>query len=170
MNTAKCWMRTETTPTRLWERAESKKDVYIDVAYRLLYQTLCPSWLYEVEHGATTIWEFWDAIKADGKVGTCSFNHYAFGCVGDWMYRNILGINNGDIAYRKITIQPDFSCGLTYASGSYETVNGKVGVDWKIENGKKYVQVDIPVNTTATLKLAGKDDCEVGSGHYEFII
>ena len=63
-----------------------------DIAYQLLFQTECPSWLYEVEKGATTIWETWDAISPDGHVDIASFNHYAFGCVGDWMYRFVAGL------------------------------------------------------------------------------
>ena len=58
-------------------------------------------WIYEVEHGATTMWENWDAIRPDGQVDGCSFNHYAFGCVGDFLYRRVLGIQNAGIGYDK---------------------------------------------------------------------
>ena len=67
---------------------------YEETAWKILWQTKCPSWLYEIEHGATTVWENWDAVRENGAVDKCSFNHYAFGCVGDFMYRRIAGIQN----------------------------------------------------------------------------
>jgi alpha-L-rhamnosidase len=143
---------------------------YRDVAYELLYQNQFPSWLYEVEHGATTMWESWDAIRQDGKVGGCSFNHYAFGCVGDFMYRRMLGIRNAGIAYADIVIEPDFSCGLTYASGSYESVHGTIRLEWSQNDGERVVKVHIPANTTATLRLEDEEPIRIGNGTYEWKI
>ena len=71
---------------------------------KLLFQDKCPSWLYEVDRGATTMWESWNAIDEDGNRDGCSFNHYAFGCVGDWMYRNILGIRSQSPGYGRVEI------------------------------------------------------------------
>ena len=73
-----------------------------DIAFKLLYQTECPSWLYEVEKGATTMWERWDAITPDGKVNMVSFNHCAFGCIGDWLYRFIAGLDKDQPGYKHI--------------------------------------------------------------------
>ena len=67
---------------------------YPDVARTLLWQSEMPSWLYEVDHGATTIWESWDAISPDGEIRPMSFNHYAPGSVDDWLYRRVAGIRS----------------------------------------------------------------------------
>ena len=139
-----------------------------DVAYRLLFQNKCPSWLYEVEKGATTIWEMWNAIMEDGTVIPCSFNHYAFGSVGDWMYRVIGGIQAKKAGYKEIKIAPALDCGLDFVHTSEHTPYGKVTVDWKLENGKAVVEVVIPANTTAEIVLRGKDPVNVGSGCYRF--
>ncbi len=124
-----------------------------DIAYRLLYQTECPSWLYEVEHGATTIWETWDAISPNGHVNTASFNHYAFGCVGDWMYRFIAGLNRDQAGYKHIRIQPDLAPGLTFAKASYLSIYGEILSAWELEQDRLSLHVTIPPNTTASVSL-----------------
>lgn len=86
-----------------------------DVAYQLMFQTKCPSWLYEVEKGATTMWESWGAVAEDGTVSTYSYNHYAFGCVGEWMYRELGGLQAAAPGYKKIRIAPAVDCGLDWA-------------------------------------------------------
>lgn len=139
-----------------------------DVAYELLYQTRCPSWLYEVEHGATTMWESWGAIGEDGKVSTYSYNHYAFGCVGDWMYRELGGLKALEPGYKKMQIRPALDCGLTYVHVSEHTPYGKAEVEWKIQDSKTTVRVTVPPNTTAEVILPGKDIMETGSGSYTF--
>lgn len=138
-----------------------------DVAYSLLYQNQCPSWLYEVEHGATTMWESWGAIGEDGTVSTYSYNHYAFGCVGEWMYRELGGIQSLLPGYKKIKIQPALDCGLESVYASEETPYGKVIVDWKKSGETTVVKVVIPANTTAEIVLP-KIRKEVGSGTYEY--
>ncbi|MFN8254354.1 MAG: alpha-L-rhamnosidase C-terminal domain-containing protein [Bacteroidales bacterium] len=133
-----------------------------DIAYKLLLQETYPSWLYPVKKGATTIWERWDGIKTDGSFQTPdmnSFNHYAYGAIGDWMYRVITGIDtdvNGP-GYKKIIIEPHTGQGLEYASASLETYYGKLASAWKTENGKTTYDVEIPANTSATLILKAKD-------------
>jgi alpha-L-rhamnosidase len=124
-----------------------------DIAYRLLYQTECPSWLYEVERGATTIWESWDAISPNGHVNTASFNHYAFGCVGDWMYRFIAGLNRDQAGYKHIRIQPDLAQGLTFAKASYQSIYGEILSAWELEQDWLTLHVTIPPNTTASVYL-----------------
>ncbi|RYD74805.1 MAG: alpha-L-rhamnosidase, partial [Sphingobacteriales bacterium] len=147
---------------------------YRDVAYSLLMQERYPSWLYPVKMGATTIWERWDGIKQDGSFQTAdmnSFNHYAYGAIGDWMYKNIAGINPvaSKPGYKEILIAPEPGGNLTSASGSLETVYGKVSSSWIIENGIFKLDVVIPANTTATILLpkSGKKS-ETGSGSYHF--
>lgn len=141
-----------------------------DIAYQLLFQTQCPSWLYEVEHGATTIWESWGAIGEDGTVSTYSYNHYAFGCVGEWMYREIGGLKALKPGYKKIRVEPSLDCGLTRAAVSEETPYGRAAVDWELIDGKAIVHVTVPVNTSAEICLPGKATVSAGSGDYVFTV
>ena len=138
-----------------------------DVAYSLLYQKQCPSWLYEVEHGATTMWESWGAIGEDGTVSTYSYNHYAFGCVGEWMYRELGGIQAKLPGYKKIVIKPALDCGLESVHASQYTPYGKVVVDWVKSDLNINVKVQIPANTTAEIVLPNLVK-EIGSGIYEY--
>jgi alpha-L-rhamnosidase len=129
---------------------------YTDVAYELLLQDTYPSWLYPVKKGATTIWERWDGIKPDGSFqtdGMNSFNHYAYGAIGDWMYRVMVGLDAEAPGYKKIRIQPHIGGGFTHAAASYITPYGEVSTGWKIENGRLILDAKIPVNTTATIYL-----------------
>ncbi|GHU78192.1 alpha-L-rhamnosidase [Clostridia bacterium] len=139
-----------------------------DQAYDLLFQEKCPSWLYEVNMGATSIWESWTAVKPNGKTGSFSYNHYAFGCVGDWMYRNILGIKNAGIGYKDIVIQPLMTQRLTSAKGSYQSMYGTITSEWSIDNGMFWLKAAIPCNTTATVILPDGSRHQVGSGLHEF--
>jgi alpha-L-rhamnosidase len=131
---------------------------YLDEAYMLFNREEFPSWLYPVKHGATTIWERWDGIKPDGSFqdeSMNSFNHYAYGAVGEWMYRVMLGIRMDPNAagYRHIFIEPQPGGGLTSVSGSYETPYGKVSVAWTATAGAFSLSVEVPPNTKATLRL-----------------
>ena len=159
---------------------------YHDVAYTLLMQETYPSWLYPVKMGATTIWERWDGQKPDStfqSIGMNSFNHYAYGAIGDWMYRVIAGIDtdnsNDGVGYKKIIIKPhvngsiikagennaveskmsglqkntDSVSGLKFVSAELQTNYGKVSSHWKIEKGNFMLEVEIPVNTTVTVYL-----------------
>lgn len=127
-----------------------------DVAYQLLLQDTYPSWLYPVKMGATTIWERWNGIRPDSTfepVSMNSFNHYAYGAIGDWMYRSVAGIETDEKGpgYKIIIIKPKLGAGLTYASASLQTYYGTVSSGWKVDNGKVQLDVDIPPNTTATV-------------------
>ena len=141
---------------------------HLDEAYKLLYQEKCPSWLYEVKNGATTMWEAWNAVKPNGSLRNCSFNHYAFGCVGDWMYRTIGGIRFEEAGYRKILICPEPDDSLTFADTIQETPYGTVRCSWKKENGKMTVDVEIPCNTTAKVIMPDGSIFESGSGKYSY--
>jgi len=128
-----------------------------DVAYKLLFQTQSPSWLYQVERGATTIWETWEAIKPSGQVTQVSYNHYAFGCVGDWMYRHIAGLGKLEAGYKQISIRPHLDCGLQRASARYDSVYGSVLSEWEKDEASQavVVRVEIPANTVGTVTLPG---------------
>jgi alpha-L-rhamnosidase len=142
---------------------------YLDEAYMLLNRTEYPSWLYPVTQGATTIWERWDGQKPDGSfqdVGMNSFNHYAYGAIGDWMYRVVAGIEIDEAApgYKHILIQPRPGGGLTFAQASVESMYGLVASGWKIADGKMTVKIRVPANTTATVRLPNAKLEEVSEG------
>jgi alpha-L-rhamnosidase len=134
-----------------------------DVAYALLEQESYPSWLYPVKMGATTIWERWDGIKPDSTFqtpGMNSFNHYAYGAIGDWMYRVVSGIDTEVSApgYKSIVIKPHIGGKLTNASADLETKYGVVKSSWKITNGKLNFDVEIPANTKAVVYIPSSKD------------
>ena len=112
---------------------------FTDVAYDLLLQETYPSWLYPVKMGATTIWERWDGQKTDSTFqdpGMNSFNHYAYGAIGDWMYRVSAGIETIGPGYKHILIQPHLSTRLNYAKASFESSYGTISSGWERKEGK----------------------------------
>ena len=137
-----------------------------EMAYSLLLQETYPSWLYPVKMGATTIWERWDGIKQDGTFQTTSmnsFNHYAYGAIGDWMYRVMGGLDTDESApgYKIVTIAPQPGGKITHAATHLETLYGLTGTDWKIENGIFKMKVTIPPNATAKVRLPGAANASV---------
>jgi alpha-L-rhamnosidase len=129
---------------------------YTDVAYDLLLQESYPSWLYPVKMGATTIWERWDGQKTDSTFqdpGMNSFNHYAYGAIGDWMYRVSAGIETMGPGYKHLVIQPHPSKRLTYSKASFESSYGTVASGWERKGNKIIISVKIPANTVATIIL-----------------
>jgi hypothetical protein len=171
-----------------------------DVAFQMLNDESFPSWGYEVAQGATTMWERWDGVRSDGTLGDPrmnSYNHYAYGAVGDWMYRNIAGISPSAPGYKKFVIAPRIGGGLTNASGSFDSVYGRIESNWRLNGADIELTVSVPVNTTATVRLPASDEAavtesgsrladakavaviagpsggvtvELGSGHYMFRI
>ncbi len=137
---------------------------YADIAYSLVQQTEYPSWLYSVLHGATTIWEHWDSVKPDGSFWSDamnSFNHYAYGSVGDWMYQVIGGIGT-DVArpgYKHVKLSPRPGGSLTFANTQFESMYGVIRCEWAIntEEARTEITVQIPPNTTATVGLPGAE-------------
>ena len=132
-----------------------------NMAYRLLLQDTYPSWLYPVKMGATTIWERWDGIKPDKTfeaVSMNSFNHYAYGAIGDWMYRVMAGLDTytDGPGYKHIKIMPHPGGGFTNASASLQTYYGSVISGWEVKDGKMYYTVEIPANTKADIFLPAK--------------
>ncbi|SEB06576.1 glycoside hydrolase family 78 protein [Pedobacter hartonius] len=125
---------------------------HADVAYKLLLQESYPSWLYPIKQGATTIWERWDGIKTDGtfeEASMNSYNHYAYGAIGDWIYQNIAGIQAAEPGYKKILIKPLLGGKLTWAEASYDCPYGQIKSRWEIADQKLELNVTIPQNTTA---------------------
>nr|MBO2494256.1 alpha-L-rhamnosidase [Clostridia bacterium] len=131
---------------------------YSDVAYKLLFQTDYPSWLYQVTKGATTIWEHWDGIKPDGSFWSPdmnSFNHYAYGSIGDWLYRVVAGIDTDEerSGYKHIYIKPTLGGGLTYVKAELKSMYGKIKSEWRIQDDQIEISICVPHNTTATVVL-----------------
>jgi len=141
---------------------------YTKLAYDLIDQKTCPSWLYPVTKGATTIWEKWDAIRPDGTLQETSFNHYAYGAVGQWLYETVAGIKAGSPGYKKIIIKPEIGRGLTWAKGSYSCHYGKIVSAWKISAGMVEMRVAIPPGTTAVVYIPGRKAVNVGPGKHRF--
>lgn len=131
----------------LWEAGER------ELARKLLWQDTLPSWLYEVDHGATTIWETWGAVLPDGTVTPMSMNHYAFGCVDDWLFRRVAGIQPVAPGYRASRIQPDFDAGFAHVRASHLTPYGRLAVEWERMDAGVSVRVEVPHNTATELVL-----------------
>ena len=131
---------------------------HADVAYELLLRDRYPSWLYPVTRGATTIWERWDGIKPDGTFqnpGMNSFNHYAYGAIGEWLFTGVAGIQADEPGYRRIRIEPTPGGGLTHARAFVNSPYGKIESSWEIDASGFSLHVEIPPNTTATIVLPG---------------
>jgi len=146
---------------------------YTDLAYKLLKNEDVPSWLYPVKMGATTCWEYWDAIHPDGTIDTTysspSLNQVAYATVGQWLYQYIGGISSIEPGYKKIKIAPGIGGGLAWAKCSYQCQYGKIVSDWKIENNSVHMHVEIPQGTTAVVYVPGKDPVNVIAGSYDFV-
>jgi len=131
---------------------------YPDVAYDLLNQESYPSWLYPITKGATTIWERWDGIKPDGSfqdAGMNSFNHYAYGAIGSWLYQVVAGIEvDPSVAgYKHTLIQPQPGGGLSSVRATLKTMYGGVGSAWELGEDGLSLEVTIPANAHATVRL-----------------
>lgn len=145
---------------------------YTDIAYRLLFSDTVPSWGHMIKQGATTIWERWDSLQADGNLfdptqptflhaelgpiaGMNSFNHYGLGSVGEWLYRYVAGIRIDPQrpGYSHIIIEPHPGGELTFACAQYDSIRGPIRSKWCVEDGQFHLTVSIPANTTATLYL-----------------
>jgi hypothetical protein len=174
---------------------------HTDVAYELLNQESYPSWLYPVKKGATTIWERWDGIKPDGSfqdAGMNSFNHYAYGAIGEWLYRVVAGIevDPAEPGYKHVLFQPQPGGGLTYVQATLDSPYGVVASEWELTEAGFHLSITVPPNAHATVRLPAQSldavteggqlltsgngirsahiesdvaIVEVGSGTYEFV-
>jgi len=156
---------------------------YADIAYKVLMQNTCSSWLYQVKAGATTIWERWDALRPDGTVnigtslntnnknsrgGMVSFNHYAYGAVGDFLYRRIAGIEATSGGYKTFDIKPIVGGDLSSAKASTLSPYGTISSNWHIDNGSFILKVSVPSGTIATVTMPNGATQTVNGGEYEF--
>lgn len=166
-----------------------------DAAWQLLMKEDFPSWLYQVKAGATTIWEHWDGVKPDGTMWSPdmnSFNHYAYGAIGEWLYRAAAGINTEEAApgFKRSVLHPIPGGNIQWLKARYASVYGDIGVHWALEPAKGgqtvTLDVEIPPNTCSTLVLDGAHTlletdgidfapvaegyrAQVGSGRYRVI-
>ncbi|EWT00051.1 rhamnosidase [Intrasporangium oryzae NRRL B-24470] len=127
-----------------------------DVAYRLLQNTDYPSWGYEIGKGATTVWERWNSIMPDGTFGPVemnSFNHYAYGAVGEWMYRTLAGVSALEPGYRQSVIAPEPGAGVDWARMSHETPYGTIASSWRTGADGITLDVTVPANTTSEVHV-----------------
>lgn len=150
---------------------------YAEDAFRMLMTDTCPSWLYEVKAGGTTIWERWDALREDGTCNTgdddgtggmVSFNHYASGAVGAFLYRKVAGICPVEAGYKTFQIAPLLGGGLTFAKGSVNTPYGRIASEWKLEGKKFSLHAEVPAGTRCRVILPDGRQQECGSGSYCF--
>ena len=147
---------------------------HADTAYKMLLNTQCPSWLYEVRVGATTVWERWDGLDENGECpigddGTdmmISYNHYASGAVGAFLYRRVLGVEPTEAGYRKFKFAPVIGGGITEAEGTVGTPYGVIKAAWKIADGEMTMTVAVPVGTECTVVLPSGEEKVLGSGEY----
>lgn len=135
----------------------------LDIAYKLLLQKTWPAWLYSVTQGATTIWERWDGwTKENGfqDPGMNSFNHYAYGSIGAWLYNTVAGIeiDPAQPGYKHALLRPQPGGDLTGAKGTLRTVYGELTSEWQIADGRFEWKVHLPPNTTATAEVPLKGD------------
>lgn len=134
-----------------------------DIAFTLLFQEDYPSWLYQVKKGATTVWEHWDGIREDGSFWSKdmnSFNHYAYGSIGDWLYRKVAGIDCDSTApgYKRIHFEPHFTENLSWVKSSLDTMYGLTASSWELhKDGNITWKVTIPPNTTGLLVFPTDD-------------
>jgi alpha-L-rhamnosidase len=145
-----------------------------ELAYRLLLQTGCPSWLYSVTMGATTVWERWDSMLPDGSINPgqmTSFNHYALGAVADWMHRRVAGLAPAAPGYRAIEVRPTPTAHLASASARHRTPYGEAAVSWERGGGLLTLRVTVPVGATATVYVPGDAaPVEVRHGEHEWTV
>ncbi len=140
---------------------------HLDDAYALLMQRECPSWLYPVTMGATTVWERWDSMLPDGTINPgqmTSFNHYALGAVAHWMHRTIGGLTSFEPGYAAVRVAPRPGGGLTWARTALSTRYGRLEVSWRVEDGSLVVETEVPAGVRAVLSPPAGDDLPLESG------
>ena len=153
------------------------------LAYRLLAEKKCPSWLYPITMGATSIWERWDSMLPDGSINPgsmTSFNHYALGSIANWLHKNVGGISPMTPGWRKVLVKPRPGGSITSANVAYESPYGRIDCSWNISetDGTFSMTLVVPPNSQAVVILPSsghgnqqdnlEDGCLVGSGKHEF--
>jgi alpha-L-rhamnosidase len=152
---------------------------HIQVAYAMLLEESCPSWLYPVTMGATTVWERWDSMLPDGSVNPgemTSFNHYAFGAIAKFMYERVAGLQRVEAGWRKFRVAPSIGAEFSHAAAEHETAFGRISARWETtrQNGdleKMLVRVSVPYSTTCEVVIpttSGERREVVGCGEWTF--
>ncbi|MGD0242563.1 MAG: family 78 glycoside hydrolase catalytic domain [Streptosporangiaceae bacterium] len=139
---------------------------YDAIAYRLLEQASAPSWRYMVDAGATTIWERWDGWTAERGFQSArmnSFNHYALGSVGEWLYRFVLGIDQepGTAGFGRLLVRPHPGGSLSWARGTYRSVRGPIASGWRRDHGRFTFWIELPPNVVASVRIPSDDPAAV---------
>lgn len=144
-----------------------------ELAYRLVLQRACPSWLYPVTMGATTIWERWDSLRPDGSINPAtmtSFNHYALGAIADWLHRTVAGLAPAAPGYRKILIRPQPYHALTHAFARHETPYGEASAGWSRDGEALTIEAVVPNGSQATVHAPGGQPVTVGAGRHTWTV
>ena len=162
------------TPYILFALADNGQE---EAAFKMLTNTDCPSWLYEVKAGGTTIWEHWDAIREDGSVnlgeadgtgGMSSFNHYASGAVGDFLYKRVLGLEPTTGGYKTFRFRPLPGGGITCAKGCVDTPYGRIIAGWKTDDNVIVMSIVVPVGAECEVVMPSGEKIKAGSGLRRF--
>jgi hypothetical protein len=147
---------------------------YVEDAYKVLQNEKCPGWLYTVNAGATTTWERWDALDENGRfykgggADMVSFNHYAYGSIGAFFYRRILGIEAVEAGFSSVRIAPVIGGTLTHAEGSLQTPHGKVSVSWRRDFDKLHLEIAVPEGVSARIILPDGQTHTVCGGNHKY--
>ena len=147
---------------------------YRDLAFELLFKESYPSWFYSINQGATTMWERWNSYSHEegfGDVNMNSFNHYAYGAIGQWMYERIAGLvpDAANPGYKHFFVRPVITKQLDWVHAELETPYGKASSGWRKNNGKVEMEVVVPPNTTATIEFPnGQKPETVAAGTYQY--
>ncbi|KAI5197127.1 glycoside hydrolase family 78 protein [Aureobasidium subglaciale] len=153
-----------------------------NLAYRMLFEKECPSWLYPITMGATTIWERWNSMLPDGSINPgemTSFNHYALGSIVNWLHEVVGGISPLEPGWKRSLIRPVPGGSLTHAEVKHDTPYGLLSCNWRMTDGVFTLSIVVPPNTSAKVVMPDKQTSKilgeaeengvvVGSGHYEF--
>ena len=144
---------------------------YMDTAQKVLLNNGYPGWLYEVDMGATTVWERWNSLMPDGTPnpdGMNSYNHYAYGSVMEFVVKRIAGLQPTAAGYKKVRITPNPCKGLADIKAEYESISGKIVSGYKQKNGKITFFAEIPECVEAEIILPNEQPLAVKSGKYEY--
>jgi alpha-L-rhamnosidase len=166
-------LRTGFLGTPLIARVLDRKG-HADLAFDVLFKETYPSWFYSINQGATTLWERWNSYSHEdgfGPAGMNSFNHYAYGAIGQWMYERVAGLapDPAHPGYKHFFVRPVVGGPLTWANAELETAYGKASSGWKKVDGKLVMDVIVPPNTTATIEFPnGRKSETVPAGNYRF--
>jgi alpha-L-rhamnosidase len=140
-----------------------------DVAYRLLTNTVYPSWGYSVNNGATTIWERWNAWTREGGINResmNSFNHYAYGSCLEWMFTTMAGIDTDGPGFKRLRIRPRPGGGITHVRAAYDSIHGPIKSEWRLDGLRFALDVTIPANVTARVYIPARGaDAVTEGGH-----